>query len=810
LQVKIQIMLLSELKSGESGYIVKVKGQNAFKRRISEMGFVRGQQVTVIKEAPFKDPIEYNVMGYMLSLRRQEASLIEVITETPSVHQKKYNGTTIEIQESEADIIKAGKTINIAMIGNPNSGKTSIFNYASRSHEKVGNYSGVTVGAKLAKVEYQGYSLNIYDLPGTYSLSTYSPEELYVREFLFENQPDIVINVLDSTNLERNLFLTTQLLDLNLKLVVALNMYDELNQNDKLDYKTFGKMIGVPMVPTVGYKGKGLAMLFAAVIDKFNESEFRGRRININYGKDVEISINKIQDEIKNIPPSPLTDRFCARFLAIKLIEKDEDLKNRIRNISMGNKVIHIAEKEIAQLELNTGIDTETIITDAKYGFIAGALLENLKLHSSSRQVKSIKIDKLLTHKYLGIPIFFALLWLTFQLTFRLGKHPTEWINSGIQFLSGLVSQFLADGALNHLLRDGILGGVGGVLVFLPNILVLFFFISLMEDTGYMARAAFIMDKAMHRIGLHGKSFIPLVMGFGCNVPAILATRIIESKNNRLVTMLILPFMSCSARLPIYILLIGTFFPSNQGTVLFFIYLTGIVLAGVSALLYKKFLVVGEDVPFVMELPPYRTPTVRNTLRHMWSQSAEYLKRIGGIILLASIIIWGLNYYPGGSKILNPATAEKSDINSQADEMPSSYLERFGRVIQPVMEPLGFDWKMSVSLLAGIPGKEIVLSTMGVLYDADEEDAVIPALEERIRDEKYTSGPRKGEKVFNPLVALTYLLFLLIYFPCVAVVASIARESGESKWAVFIVLYTTVMAWVLSFLFYQTGKFLLF
>jgi ferrous iron transport protein B len=803
-------MLLSELKSGESGYIVKVKGQNAFKRRISEMGFVRGQQVTVIKEAPFKDPIEYNVMGYMLSLRRQEASLIEVITETPSVHQKKYNGTTIEIQESEADIIKAGKTINIAMIGNPNSGKTSIFNYASRSHEKVGNYSGVTVGAKLAKVEYQGYSLNIYDLPGTYSLSTYSPEELYVREFLFENQPDIVINVLDSTNLERNLFLTTQLLDLNLKLVVALNMYDELNQNDKLDYKTFGKMIGVPMVPTVGYKGKGLAMLFAAVIDKFNESEFRGRRININYGKDVEISINKIQDEIKNIPPSPLTDRFCARFLAIKLIEKDEDLKNRIRNISMGNKVIHIAEKEIAQLELNTGIDTETIITDAKYGFIAGALLENLKLHSSSRQVKSIKIDKLLTHKYLGIPIFFALLWLTFQLTFRLGKHPTEWINSGIQFLSGLVSQFLADGALNHLLRDGILGGVGGVLVFLPNILVLFFFISLMEDTGYMARAAFIMDKAMHRIGLHGKSFIPLVMGFGCNVPAILATRIIESKNNRLVTMLILPFMSCSARLPIYILLIGTFFPSNQGTVLFFIYLTGIVLAGVSALLYKKFLVVGEDVPFVMELPPYRTPTVRNTLRHMWSQSAEYLKRIGGIILLASIIIWGLNYYPGGSKILNPATAEKSDINSQADEMPSSYLERFGRVIQPVMEPLGFDWKMSVSLLAGIPGKEIVLSTMGVLYDADEEDAVIPALEERIRDEKYTSGPRKGEKVFNPLVALTYLLFLLIYFPCVAVVASIARESGESKWAVFIVLYTTVMAWVLSFLFYQTGKFLLF
>ena len=807
-------MLLSELSKGDFGFISKVKGRNAFRKRISEMGFVCGQKVTVIKEAPLKDPVEYNVMGYMVSLRKQEASLIEIVNEgIPGKNGNGYHGT-FEAEDSVPAIEKAGKFINIAMVGNPNSGKTSIFNFASRSREKVGNYGGVTVGSKMARIEYLGYILNIFDLPGTYSLTTYSPEEIFIRNFLFENQPDIVINVIDSTNLERNLFLTTQLIDMNLKVVIALNMHDELKKtNDKLDYKTFGKMIGIPIIPTVGSKGKGLASLFEAVIEKFKESETNSRSVQINYGKDVENSLEIIRKEIKKIKPSSLTDRFCSRFLSIKLLEKDPIIKSRIQLIPNTEEVIRASEKEIVKLELNTGLDTETIITDAKYGFIAGALKENFSQTGEMRHGRSVKIDNLLTNKYLGIPVFFALLWLTFQITFRLGQYPADWINAGIQYLSVLSSSYLPEGALNDLLRNGILGGVGGVLIFLPNIIILFFFISLMEDTGYMARAAFIMDKLMHRIGLHGKSFIPLIMGFGCNVPAILSTRIIESRNNRLVTMLILPFMSCSARLPIYILIIGSFFPVWQGTVLFLIYLTGILLASISALLFNKFLVKGEDIPFVMELPPYRIPTLRNTIRHMWGQSSEYLKRIGGIILLASIIIWGLNFYPGNSKLLEGTTS--NDLSSlKSSEMnrinkPASYLERFGRGIEPIMQPLGFDWKMSVSLLAGIPGKEIVVSTIGVLYESEDSEIAAKSLGDRIKDEKYSSGPHKGKNVFNPLVALTFLLFILIYFPCVAVVAAIARESGSVKWAGFVIVYTTVLAWSLSFIFYQTGKFLI-
>lgn len=829
-------MLLSELKNGDCGYIVKVKGQSAFRKRISEMGFIRGQKVTVIKEAPLQDPVEYNVMGYMVSLRKQEASLIEIITEDLSSQKGSTYHGTFEANDSDPAIEKAGKTIHIAMIGNPNSGKTSIFNFISRSREKVGNYSGVTVGSKMARVDYQGYTFNVVDLPGTYSLTTYSPEELFVRNFLFENQPDVIINVVDSTNLERNLFLTTQIIDLKHKTVIALNMYDELKKrNDRLDYKTFGKMIGMPVIPTVGSKGKGLASLLNAVIEKFKEPEAISRKINIHYGKDIENSIEKIEEKLTGIRPSSLTDRFCNRFLAIKLLEKDKDIISRVKSVSGGDEVIQSSEKEILNLELNLGQDTETSVTDAKYGFIAGALRENLHLSSQTLHGKSLKIDQILTHKYLGIPVFFLLLWLTFQFTFRLGKYPADWINSGIEWLSYLSLNYLPGGALNDLLRDGILGGVGGVLVFLPNIIILFFFISLMEDTGYMARAAFIMDKVMHRIGLHGKSFIPLIMGFGCNVPAILSTRIIESKSNRLITMLILPFMSCSARLPVYILIISVFFPMWQGTVLFGIYMTGIILAIISALLFKKFLIKGDDIPFVMELPPYRIPTVRNTLRHMWSQSSEYLKRIGGVILLASIIIWGLNYYPGNSSLLSgknnltevassvpvEVNTEKPAFNDQHTkelphrvegntEKPASYLERFGKGIEPVMRPLGFDWKMSVSLLAGIPGKEIVVSTMGVIYEADEEVEELKSLGERIKAEKYSYGNRTGEYVFDPLVALTYLLFILIYFPCVAVVAAISKESGKVKWAAFLVFYTTGMAWLFSFIFYQAGKFIFY
>lgn len=807
-------MLLSELAVGEKGIIVKVRGQHSFRKRISEMGFVCGQLVTVIKEAPLNDPIEYSIMGYMVSLRRSEALLIEVINEED--YNPVYKGFHGTFQSSNDfhDISKVGNIINVAMVGNPNSGKTSLFNYASRSFEKVGNYGGVTVATKLARIEYQGYVFNFFDLPGTYSLTTYSPEELYVRNFLFENQPDIIINVIDSTNLERNLYLTTQLIDMNLKVVIALNMNDELKKRgDKLDYITLGQMIDIPMVPTVGSKGKGLAALFQAVINTFKKADFSHRRININYGRDVEAAITVIEKEIIKSRLIELTDRFSSRFLAIKLIENDSDIKSRFNAIPESSKVLKVSDKEVKKLEANTGLEAETIITDAKYGFIEGALKETFVRSDEKLHEKSHKADFLLTHKKFGIPIFFILLWLMFTATFILGKYPTDLIESGFEWLSEMCIKYLPEGPLNDLITEGILNGVGGVLVFLPNILLLFFFISLMEDTGYMARAAFIMDKVMHKIGLHGKSFIPLIMGFGCNVPAILATRIIESRNNRLITMLILPFMSCSARLPVYILIISAFFPHYQGTVLFFIYLTGILLAAVSAIIFKKLFIRGEDIPFVMELPPYRVPALRNTLRHMWNQSWEYVKRIGGVILVASIIVWGLNYYPldrHNNEILNNEIVyDQLTQNISVSQNKDSYLERFGKAIEPVMRPLGFDWKMSVSLLAGIPGKEIVVSTMAVLYASDNDNSFTP-LSERLKAETYRSGPNKGKPVYSTLVALTFLVFILVYFPCVAVVATVAQESGSFKWAAFLMIYTTTLAYLLSFIFYQTVSLIIY
>ncbi len=801
-------MLLSQLAVGEKGIIIKVRGQHSFRKRISEMGFVCGQLVTVIKEAPLNDPIEYSIMGYMVSLRRSEALLIEVINEEDyNPVYKGFHGT-FHTNQNFHEISKAGNIINVAMAGNPNSGKTSLFNYASRSFEKVGNYGGVTVATKLARIEYQGYTFNFFDLPGTYSLTTYSPEELYVRNFLFENQPDIVINVIDSTNLERNLYLTTQLIDMNLKVVIALNMNDELKKRgDKLDYITLGKMTDIPMVPTVGSKGKGLAALFQAVINTFKKSDFSQRRININYGRDVEAAITVIEKEIIKSRLIELTDRFSSRFLAIKLIENDPDIKSRFKALPKSAKVLKISDKEVKKLEANTGLEAETIITDAKYGFIEGALKETFVRSDEKLHEKSQKADFLLTHKKFGIPIFFILLWLMFTATFILGKYPTDLIESGFEWLSEMSIKYLPEGPLNDLITEGVLNGVGGVLVFLPNILLLFFFISLMEDTGYMARAAFIMDKIMHKIGLHGKSFIPLIMGFGCNVPAILATRIIESRNNRLITMLILPFMSCSARLPVYILIISAFFPHYQGTVLFFIYLTGILLAAVSAIIFKKLFIKGEDIPFVMELPPYRIPALRNTLRHMWNQSWEYVKRIGGVILVASIIVWGLNYYPFDRHTNhthnNEVVYDQLTQNISVSQNNDSYLERFGKAIEPVMRPLGFDWKMSVSLLAGIPGKEIVVSTMAVLYASDNDNSFTP-LSERLKAETHRSGPNKGKPVYNTLTALTFLLFILVYFPCVAVVATVAQESGSFKWAAFLMIYTTALAYLLSFIFYQT------
>ncbi len=802
-------MFLEELQSKESGIIVKVRGEGAFRKRITEMGFVRGQKVTVIKNAPFKDPVEYSIMGYKVSLRRAEASLIEVLPDfTKEQTEFKFNGTFSEKGALKTDF-QPGKIINVGLVGNPNSGKTSIFNFACRSHEHVGNYSGVTVDTKHGQIEYRGYTLNIYDLPGTYSLSHYSPEEIYVRNFIFDFSPDVVVNVVDSTNLERNLYLTTQLLDLNAPLVIALNMFDELKtKGDRFDYLTFGKMIGAKIVPTVGSRGKGLAQLFEAIIAKYNEKPEEKRIVSINYGSDMEECISQIVKKLINPALTPITEKISSRFAAIKLLEKDdvilEDIPSGIEKIALQEKV----KQQIAHLEGLSGEDTGTMIADAKYGFIAGALKETFQRNHIQKRERSEKIDKILTHKILGLPIFFLLLWFMFEVTFRLGQYPVDWIESGVSWLSALAGQHLPSGDMKDLAIQGLIGGIGGVIVFLPNIVILFFFIAVLEDTGYMARSAFLMDKFMHLIGLHGKSFIPMVMGFGCNVPAILSTRIIESRSNRIITMLILPFMSCSARLPVYILIIGTFFPSHQGTVLFGMYLLGIALAAITALLLRKFHFRKEDIPFVMELPPYRIPNGRNTLRHMWHKAFQYLQKIGSVVLVASVIIWGLGYYPKNSSILSndiPETsievAENTALNPSISPN-SSYLEMIGKFIEPAIKPLGFDWKMGVSLLAGVAAKEVVVSTMGVIYEQDDGQNMAMSLGEKLKNQTYSNG----EPVYTPAAALAFLVFILIYFPCVAVVVAVARESGSVFYSVFLVVYTSGLAWLLSFFVYQFGS----
>ncbi len=800
-------MLLSELRTKESGVIKKINGNGPFRKRIIEMGFVKGQSVKVIKNAPLQDPVEYSIMNYAISLRRSEAALIEVEPLNGKSIAPRYFGTTdfqmpLHVKEH------LEKTITIAFVGNPNCGKTSIFNNASRSYEHVGNYSGVTIETKLAKVEYGGYVFNIFDLPGTYSLSSDTPEEIYVRNFLANNTPDVVVNVLDATNLERNLYLTTQLIDMNIRMVIALNMFDEFRKKgDHFNHLSFGALLGVPVVPTVGSKGKGFARLFEAVIAKYNEKEKDRKKIHINYGKDLEDSVKIIEEILSKGDYANYTNESNPRYLALRLLEEDEHIDTRLSATSNFEGIKEVSKKEQKRLRLLFDDEPDTLIADARFGFIAGALRETYQTKNIDRLQYSHKIDKVLTHKYLGIPIFFAFLWLMFTATFTLGQYPVQWIEGGISWLSLITSRIVPQGDFQSLLIDGIIGGVGGVIVFLPNILILFFFISFLEDTGYMARAAFIMDKAMHKIGLHGKSFIPLVMGFGCNVPAIMSTRIIESKSNRMLTMLIMPFMSCSARLPIYILIIGTFFPHYQGTVLFGIYLTGIFLAVISAIIFRKLFFRWENSPFVMELPPYRMATLRNTTRHMWHKGVQYLKKIGGIILVASVIIWGLDYYP---KNLQSAKNQANDISIvqgstlENSSSNSSYLKRIGKSIEPIMKPLGFDWKLTVSILSGVAGKELVVSTMGVLYNNEKGKG--DSLGGRIKNDKYEQGPMKGMSVVTPIVALSFLMFTLVYFPCMAVIATIAKEGNSILWAFFMIFYTTGLAWIMSWGVYNIGS----
>ncbi len=817
---------LSDIKTGDEAIITKVLGHGAFRKRITEMGFVKGKKVKVIKNAPLQDPVEYQIMGYNVSLRRSEAELVEVVSieDAASLSEIKFEGT-IDEESLKVSVLEKGKVINVALVGNPNCGKTTLFNFASGSHERVGNYSGVTVDAKEAEMKRNGYTFKIVDLPGTYSITEYSPEELYVRMHITEKMPDIVVNVIDSSNLVRNMFLTTQLIDMNIKVVIALNMYDELEKKGvKFDYDDLGQMIGIPIIPTVASKGKGVDELFDKLIDVYEDRDPSVRHIHINYGPQIEKAIKDIQDVIWKNPI--ITDKLSSRYVAIKLLETDKSTLAQLEKFSNYEQIKTIAKQTIAQLEKEYGERSETIITDAKYGFIDGALKETYKETKKDKRESKRELDDLLTHRFLGFPIFMFFMWLMFQATFTLGSYPMNWINTGVGLLSDWVQSSMSQGALRDLLVDGIIGGVGGVIVFLPNILILFFFISLMEDTGYMARASFIMDKLMHKIGLHGKSFIPLVMGFGCNVPAIMATRTLDNKKDRILTMIITPFMSCSARLPVYVLLISAIFPANQGLVLFSIYLIGIVLAIVTALIMKRIAFAKKEVPFVMELPPYRIPTFRNTSLHMWHKGQQYLKKMGNVILVASILIWALGYFPRHVAYTTNYDAQiqiiksnkqlpdiqKQDkvkfleVSKESERQEKSYIGQLGHAIEPVIKPLGFDWKMGVSIITGLAAKEIVVSTMGILYQADlKADENSGSLKEELKAQTHNSGELKGQKVFTPLVSFGFMLFVLIYFPCVAVIAAIKKESSW-RWALFTMVYTTAIAWLVAFATYQIGS----
>lgn len=890
-------MRLSELRTGQSGTIVRVGGHGAFRKRIMEMGFVRGMRVEVIRNAPLRDPVEYRVMGYNVSLRREEAARIDVVSdeemrEASAEPQSAFSGDepggpdpdggrisreeliarfvrrkrmhrmrgfltagmlgnksrprhgTLEsgahrgrrrrysVRAEETRPEGAGgerKTVRVALVGNPNCGKTSLFNLACGTHEHVGNYSGVTVDAREGRLDFRGYRIRIADLPGTYSLTAYSPEELYVRRYIAEQKPDVIINVADASNPERNLYLTAQLLDMEQRVVVALNMYDELERSgDRLDHRLLGTLLGVRTVPTVCRENIGMERLLEAVVAAYEGREaVRPRKVN--YGRDIEEAISAVDEALEMTESLP--EDYPARYLAIKLLEKDPETENYVSRFPGGSAALEARDKAARRMADTLGTDSETAVTDARYGFIAGALRETYRPAQRGRRTRAEKIDAVLTHRVWGFPLFLLFLWIMFQSTYTLGDWPMRGIEWCVERLGEWVGGIMAPGPLRDLLTDGIIGGVGGVLVFLPNILILYLFISVMEDTGYMARAAFIMDKLMHKMGLHGKSFIPLVMGFGCNVPAIMATRTIESRKSRLVTILVNPLISCSARLPVYILLIGIFFPRRGGLVLLSLYVVGILLAVLAARIFSKALIRGGDLPFVMELPPYRMPTARAVARHTWEKGVQYLRKIGGIIMIASVIIWFLGYYPRGDE---GATA--------AARQENSYLGRIGKAVAPAMEPLGFDWRMDIGLIAGAGAKELVASTLLVLYAPDEPAAASGQAGPGVTDGRDDASRADGGKAdrginrgddadgtnvgsvpdgggdingaaegagrletmaaamgISRLTAYCYLLFILIYFPCLASLAAIRQESGSWKWALFTALYTTALAWIVSF-----------
>ena len=792
-------MKLSDLKTGETGIVVHVHGHGGFRKRIVEMGFIKGETIKVLLNAPLRDPVKYKVMDYEVSLRRAEAELVEVVSEKEAEKFELENRYHPGIPADEncydrMQLVAHMKEheLNVVFVGNPNCGKTTIFNAACGAHERVGNYSGVTVDAKEGEFDFEGYHFNLTDLPGTYSLTAYSPEELYVRRHIIERTPDIIVNVVDASNLERNLYLTTQLIDMDVPMIMALNMYDELRSSgNTLDTLQLGTLLGVPIVPTVGRTGEGVQELFRQIIAIEEGRQDIARHIHVNHGSVIEQNIEKVEVLIRQNPEPH--HNYSGRFLAIKMLENDRQIEGIIRTLANKDDIIRTTEECKRNIQNELGEDSESAITDAKYGFVQGALKECFRKNHVNNRILTKRIDAIATSNIWGYPIFLLLMYVMFYCTFNIGQYPMDWIDMLVEWISGVTANYMSDGPLKDLIIDGIIGGVGGVVVFLPNIMILYAFISYMEDSGYMARAAFIMDKMMHKMGLHGKSFIPMIMGFGCNIPAVMATRTIEDRKSRLITMLIIPLMSCSARLPVYIIIIGAFFPHCQALVLFAMYLIGVLMSILMAKLFSRFVVKGESSPFVMELPPYRLPSAKNVVRHTWEKGKQYLKKMGTTILAASIIVWALSYFP------------HHDEYSTSEQIENSYIGQIGKTVEPVIRPCGMGWKEGVSIITGIGAKEIVASTMGVLYSSDGNDTT---LEDEDAEQARLSRLIKKNSGLTTLSAFAFIIFVLLYMPCIPTCISIKNEAGSWHWAAFTIIYTTLLAWICSTIVFQIGSLL--
>ncbi|TET48806.1 MAG: ferrous iron transport protein B [Actinomycetota bacterium] len=712
-----------------------------------------------------------------------------------------------------------GKEIVVALAGNPNSGKTTIFNNLTGLRQHVGNYPGVTVEKRSGEIHYKDYLIKIIDLPGIYSLTAFSEEEIVARNFILEEKPDVVVDVIDSSNLERNLYLTVQLLEIGAPLILDFNMADiARKKGQEVDRELLSELLGAPIVETVGPKGTGTNDILDAAIKVKENREIK--KIEISYGEEIENELERIIKSIVNGRAGTVLQS-SSRWTAVKLLEQDQEIISRLKKADPDrySEIEKIVSNSIRHINNILRDSPEVIIADARYGFIKGALREAYEEADTGNIDITEKIDSIITNRFLGIPVFAIIIWLMFQFVFTLGKYPMGWIEYGFGKLSVLLNSIIPGELFRSLIVDGIIGGVGGVVIFTPNIALLFLVIALLEDSGYMARAAFVMDRIMHKIGLHGKSFIPLIIGFGCTIPAYMGSRILENKKDRLITMHINTFSSCGARLPVYILLAGAFFPAIAGNIVFSIYIIGIIFAIIMAKVLRATRFKGEMEPFVMELPPYRIPTLKGIFIHTWERTWMYLKKAGTIILAISILMWFLFTFPilGSGDYSEDFEARVTSLEqsySSADITEEAYIEgiaevegkiaaeklefsaagRTGKFLEPVFRPLGFDWRMVVASISGIAAKEVIVSNFSTLFSLQGADEGSAGLQQKLRDS------------YDPLKGYTFMLFVLLYFPCMAGMVVFRREAG-TKEMFFQMGYTSVLAWVVAFIVYQVGSF---